>query len=256
MREVAAEFERPVLLFSGGKDSIVLLRIAEKAFRPASIPVPADAHRHGPQLPRGDRVPRPADGRARRAADRRLGPGLDRPRPGRRGAGPAGVAQPAPDDDAARRDRGAPLRRGVRRRPPRRGALPGQGADPLLPRRLRPVGSAQPAARAVEPLQLPDRAAASTPGSSRSPTGPSSTSGSTSSRRPSRSPSLYFAHERDVFERDGMLYAHRPGQELAPGEEVFAETVRYRTVGDMTCTGASDRRRRRSPRWSPRSPRR
>ena len=40
MREVAAEFERPVLLFSGGKDSIVLLRLAEKAFRPAKFPCP------------------------------------------------------------------------------------------------------------------------------------------------------------------------------------------------------------------------
>src|SRR5215208_2745143 len=40
MREVAAEFERPVLLFSGGKDSIVLLRLAEKAFRPARFPFP------------------------------------------------------------------------------------------------------------------------------------------------------------------------------------------------------------------------
>jgi sulfate adenylyltransferase subunit 2 len=40
MREVAAEFERPVLLFSGGKDSIVLLRLAEKAFRPAAFPFP------------------------------------------------------------------------------------------------------------------------------------------------------------------------------------------------------------------------
>src|SRR3954452_15203871 len=40
MREVAAEFERPVLLFSGGKDSIVLLRLAEKAFRPAGFPFP------------------------------------------------------------------------------------------------------------------------------------------------------------------------------------------------------------------------
>ena len=40
MREVAAEFERPVLLFSGGKDSIVLLRLAEKAFRPARLPFP------------------------------------------------------------------------------------------------------------------------------------------------------------------------------------------------------------------------
>src|SRR3981081_4108612 len=40
MREVAAEFERPVLLFSGGKDSIVLLRLAERAFRPAPFPFP------------------------------------------------------------------------------------------------------------------------------------------------------------------------------------------------------------------------
>ena len=40
LREVAAEFERPVLLFSGGKDSIVLLRLAEKAFRPARFPFP------------------------------------------------------------------------------------------------------------------------------------------------------------------------------------------------------------------------
>src|ERR1039458_4660458 len=40
MREVAAEFERPVLLFSGGKDSIVMLALAERAFRPARIPFP------------------------------------------------------------------------------------------------------------------------------------------------------------------------------------------------------------------------
>ena len=53
MREVAAEFERPVLLFSGGKDSIVLLRLAEKAFRPGALPVPGDARRHRAQLPRG-----------------------------------------------------------------------------------------------------------------------------------------------------------------------------------------------------------
>jgi sulfate adenylyltransferase subunit 2 len=50
-------------------------------------------------------------------------------------------------------------------------------------------------------------------------------------------PSIYFAHERPVFRRDGMLYAWREGVELIDGEEVFAETVRYRTVGDMTCTG-------------------
>ena len=83
-------------------------------------------------------------------------------------------------------------------------------------------------------------------------------------------PSIYFAHERDVFRRDGMLYAHRPGQELLPDEETFSATVRYRTVGDMSCTGGvlseaatigrgrrRDRRRRadrarRDPRRRPR----
>src|SRR4051794_9651428 len=40
MREVAAELERPVLLFSGGKDSLILLRLAEKAFRPGRFPFP------------------------------------------------------------------------------------------------------------------------------------------------------------------------------------------------------------------------
>jgi sulfate adenylyltransferase subunit 2 len=51
-------------------------------------------------------------------------------------------------------------------------------------------------------------------------------------------PSIYFAHERKVFRRDGMLYAWHEGTELIDGEEVFSETVRYRTVGDMSCTGA------------------
>jgi sulfate adenylyltransferase subunit 2 len=50
-------------------------------------------------------------------------------------------------------------------------------------------------------------------------------------------PSIYFSHERDVFRRDGMLYAWRDGTELIDGEHVFSETVRYRTVGDMSCTG-------------------
>jgi sulfate adenylyltransferase subunit 2 len=50
-------------------------------------------------------------------------------------------------------------------------------------------------------------------------------------------PSIYFAHERKVFSRDGMLYAWRPGTELIDGEEVVSDTVRYRTVGDMSCTG-------------------
>jgi sulfate adenylyltransferase subunit 2 len=51
-------------------------------------------------------------------------------------------------------------------------------------------------------------------------------------------PSIYFAHERDVFRRDGMLYATSDFVELLPDEEPFTESVRFRTVGDMTCTGA------------------
>ena len=51
-------------------------------------------------------------------------------------------------------------------------------------------------------------------------------------------PSIYLAHEREVFERDGMLYAISPYVELIDGEVAFRESVRYRTVGDMSCTGA------------------
>jgi sulfate adenylyltransferase subunit 2 len=51
-------------------------------------------------------------------------------------------------------------------------------------------------------------------------------------------PSIYFSHTRPVFKRDGMLYAHNRYVELIDGEQPFEAAVRYRTVGDMTCTGA------------------
>jgi len=51
-------------------------------------------------------------------------------------------------------------------------------------------------------------------------------------------PCIYFAHEREVFKRDGMLYALSDYVELLPGEEPFKKWVRFRTVGDMSCTGA------------------
>jgi sulfate adenylyltransferase subunit 2 len=51
-------------------------------------------------------------------------------------------------------------------------------------------------------------------------------------------PSIYFAHEREVFRRDGMLYAVSAHVELLPGEEPLKKWVRFRTVGDMSCTGA------------------
>lgn len=51
-------------------------------------------------------------------------------------------------------------------------------------------------------------------------------------------PSIYFAHRREVFERDGMLMATGEHLQPLPGEQTFEATVRYRTVGDMTCTAA------------------
>jgi sulfate adenylyltransferase subunit 2 len=51
-------------------------------------------------------------------------------------------------------------------------------------------------------------------------------------------PSIYFAHRRSVFARDGMLMADSPFLERYPSETTFEATVRFRTVGDMTCTGA------------------
>ena len=155
MREVAAELEKPVLLFSGGKDSIVLLRLAEKAFRPARFPFPLM------HVDTGHNFPEVIEFRDRRVAE--LGEQLivasvqesiDNGRVVEE-TGPARVAQPPADDDAARRDRRARLRRRLRRRPPRRGARPRQGAHLLLPRRLRQLGPQAPAPRAVEPLQRP-----------------------------------------------------------------------------------------------------
>ncbi|HMC38049.1 MAG TPA: sulfate adenylyltransferase subunit CysD, partial [Acidimicrobiales bacterium] len=50
-------------------------------------------------------------------------------------------------------------------------------------------------------------------------------------------PHLYYAHRREVFERDGMLLAVSPFVTVLPGEQVFEATVRFRTIGDATCTG-------------------
>ena len=53
-------------------------------------------------------------------------------------------------------------------------------------------------------------------------------------------PPVYFSHEREVFQRDGMLMATGPFIEMMAGEESFRATVRFRTVGDMTCTAAME----------------
>jgi LCP family protein required for cell wall assembly len=157
IREVAAEFERPVLLFSGGKDSIVMLRLAEKAFRPAKFPFPVM------HVDTGHNFPEVIEFRDRRVAE--LGERLivasvqesiDK-RPRRRGdRAPRARATGCRRRRCSTRSRST-VRRRVRRRPPRRGEGPRQGAHLQLPRRVRPVGPEEPAARAVEPLQRPHR---------------------------------------------------------------------------------------------------
>ncbi len=95
--------------------------------------------------------------------------------------GETDLAQRRAGRHAAGGHRGVRLRRLHRRRAPRRGKGPRQGAHLLLPRRLRPVGPQGPAAGALEPLQHARASAARTCGCSRSRTGPSWTCGSTSS---------------------------------------------------------------------------
>ena len=153
MREVAAEFERPVLLFSGGKDSIVLLRLAEKAFRPAPFPFPLM------HVDTGHNFPEVIEFRDRRVAE--LGERLI-----------VASVQESIDSGRAVEETGPRASRnrlqtvtlldaiaehgfdaafgGARRDEERARA---KERDVLLPRRLRPVGPEEPAPGAVEPVQ-------------------------------------------------------------------------------------------------------
>ena len=150
-REVAAELERPVLMFSGGKDSIVMMRLAEKAFYPAKLPFPVLQVDTGYDFPE---VLQTRDEWVDRLGVRLIVASVEQAiAERRRRRRRQDVAQPPPDRHAAARDRGERLHRGVRRRPPRRGEGPRQGAHLLPPRRVRPVGPEEPAAGAVEPLQ-------------------------------------------------------------------------------------------------------
>jgi sulfate adenylyltransferase subunit 2 len=139
IREVAAEFERPVLLFSGGKDSIVMLHLALKAFKPGRLPFPVMHVDTGHNF---DEVLQTRDELVAEHGVRLI------------------VAKVQDDIDAGRvvetipsRNPREQVRRGVRRCTSRRGEGEGQGAGVQLPRRVRPVGPEEPAPRAVEPVQ-------------------------------------------------------------------------------------------------------
>ncbi len=128
-----------------------------KGVPPGRVSVSAAAHRHRPQFPRGHRLSRSPRRRARRALDRALGRGFDRQGP-RRSRQSGRKPQPPSIGDLARCDRRVRLRCLHRRRAPRRGKGSRQGARVLVSRCLRPMGSEEPASRALEPVQRTRRA--------------------------------------------------------------------------------------------------
>ena len=188
MREVVAEFERPVMLYSIGKDSSVLLRLAQKAFYPGPDSVSAAPRRHHLQVPRDDRVPRPDGQGSRRAADRPHQPGGDRRRHAAVQGGHAALLRPA--EDASRCSTRS---RPATSTPPSaaRGATRSSRAPrSASSRSATPTGSGIPKRQRPELWNLLQRAARSRARASasfRSRTGPRSTSGSTSTSRTSRS---------------------------------------------------------------------
>jgi sulfate adenylyltransferase subunit 2 len=236
MREVAAEFDRPVLLFSGGKDSIVLLRLAEKAFRPAPFPFPLM------HVDTGHNFHEVIEFRDRRVAE--LGERLI-----------VASVQESIDSGRVIEETGP---RASRNRLQTVTLL-----DAIAEHRFGAAfGGArrdEERARAKERVfSFRDDFGQWDPKNQR-PELWNLYNGRISNGENVRVfplsnwteldvweyidqeqlevPSIYFAHEREVFSRDEMLYAWREGTELIDGEEVFSETVRYRTVGDMSCTG-------------------
>jgi sulfate adenylyltransferase subunit 2 len=236
-REVAAEFERPVLLFSGGKDSIVLLRLAEKAFRPGKFPFPVmhvDTGHNFPEVIKfrdrlvaeiGERliVASVQDSIDAGRVTEETGPRASRNRL------QTTTLLDAIEEHGFDAAFGGARRDEERARAKERVFSFRDDFGQWDPKRQRPELWSLYNARirkgehvrvfpisnwteldvwqyiAAEGLQMP---------------------------------SIYFAHERRVFARDGMLYADNEFVELIDGESPFPESVRYRTVGDMTCTGA------------------
>jgi sulfate adenylyltransferase subunit 2 len=237
MREVAAELSKPVLLFSGGKDSIVLLRLAEKAFRPAPFPFPLM------HVDTGHNFPEVLEFRDRRVAD--LGERLI-----------VASVQESIDRGRVLEETGPRASRNRLQTTTLLDAIEEHGFDAAFGGARRD----EERARAKERIfSFRDDFGQWDPRRQR-PELWSIYNGRIRKGEHVRVfplsnwteldvwqyiakerlevPSIYFAHERQVFRRDGMLYALSPHVELLDGEQPFTESVRYRTVGDMSCTGA------------------
>jgi sulfate adenylyltransferase subunit 2 len=237
MREVAAELERPVLLFSGGKDSIVLLRLAEKAFRPGKFPFPVMHVDTGHNFPevlefRDRRVEELGERLIVASVEESIAKGrvVDEtgPRASRNRLQSVTLLD-AIEEHGFKAAFGGARRDEERARAKERilsfrddfGQWDPKGQRPELWNLYNGFVKRGEHVR-VFPLSnwteldvwqyINEEKIALPP--------------------------IYFAHEREIFSRDGMLYATSEFVELLPQEKPFQESVRFRTVGDMSCTGA------------------
>jgi sulfate adenylyltransferase subunit 2 len=235
LREVAGEFERPVLLFSGGKDSIVTLRLAEKAFWPARIPFPV-LH-----VDTGHNFPEVLEFRDRRVGE--LGvqllvasvqDAIDRGMVSEEPNGSRNRIQTPVLLEAVEKYRFTALFGGARRDEEK-----ARAKERVYSFRDE-FGQWDPKNQRPELWNLYN---------GRIHLGESIRVFPLSNwteldvwqyiaREGIEVPSIYYAHERDVFQRDGMLFAANEYCRPREDEPVFAEKVRYRTVGDASLTAA------------------
>jgi sulfate adenylyltransferase subunit 2 len=237
IREVAAEFERPALLFSGGKDSIVMLALAEKAFSPASIPFPVM------HVDTGHNFPEVLAFRDQRVAE--LGVRLI-----------VASVQDSIDAGRAVEETGRWVSRNRLQTVTLLDAIEDNRFDALFGGARRDEEKARAKERV---FSFRDDFGQWDPKNQRPELWnlyntrlrrgehirvfPLSNWTELDvwayiERENLEIPSIYYAHEREVFERDGILLAVNEYLTLAENESPFTATVRYRTVGDMTITGA------------------
>jgi len=233
IREVAAEFERPVLLFSGGKDSIVMLHLALKAFEPARLPFPVMHVDTGHNF---DEVIEIRDRLVAENAVRLV------------------VASVQDDIDVGRVVDNGPSRNPLQTVTLLRGirensfdaAFGGARRDEEKARAKERVYSFRDEFGQWDPkVQRPElwnlyngrhRKAEHIRVFPLSNWTEYDIWAYIGAERITL-PAIYYAHRRPVFERDGMLLAVHPLMQPGPGDEVFEKSVRFRTVGDVTCTG-------------------